>query len=95
VKKGGQLRRYRRKRGNGSNLLALSRDPLEYGPESALCKTRLLASFFVVRISCTQPFGAEIESVAKWLMNASQNILAGHENLKQESAIEQLSMLAN
>jgi hypothetical protein len=71
----------------GSNLFAFSLNPFEYGFKSALRESRLLASFLIILVSLTKSFGSEVECVAKWLMDASQNVSASHENLVQDLAI--------
>ena len=49
-------------------------------------KAALLASLHIVLVSQAKSLGSEVERVTKWLVNASQDISTGHEDLYQEKS---------
>ena len=79
----------------GSNLFAFPLNAIEYGLESALREPALLASLLIVLVSRAHSLGSEVECVAKRLMDASQDVSTGHEDLhwRGKSAIETINTL--
>jgi hypothetical protein len=66
-----------------ANLLAFTFNPVEYSLKSAFRKPTFLTSFLIILVSRAQPFRPKVEGVSEWLMDAGQDIPAGHENLSQ------------
>jgi hypothetical protein len=63
------------------NLFTLPFNSLEYGLECAIGKATLLASLLVILISCAHSLWSKVEGISEGLVDASQNISTGHEDL--------------
>jgi len=64
-----------------SNLFAFSLNPIEDCFKSALRKATRFPSFRVILISLAEHLWSEVKGISKWLMDTSQDVLAGHEDL--------------
>jgi hypothetical protein len=66
---------------SGSNLVAVSLNPLDYGFISALRKPALFPSLLIAFIPGAQSLWSKVERVAEGFMDTAQDICPGHEHL--------------
>lgn len=68
-------------------IFGLVVDTVENCLEGRVGKTRLFSRLFVVQITCSKTLRAEVKGITEGLMDTSEGVGAGHEDLRVGSAI--------